>query len=426
MEMSVSNPTVSKRTKYILGAQHLLAMFGATVLVPFLTGMDPALALLGAGLGTLIFHYITGGIVPVFLGSSFAFISATSLILAEQGIGAVKGGIIVTGLVYVVLAAIVKGVGVEAVKSFFPAIITGPIIILIGLRLSSVAVSMAGIGTTEAGTMYIDTPALSLALISLTAMIATITIGRSFFKLVPLLVSIATGYVAAFIMDATLGTSFINSQAIADAGWLGLSDNAMSFLTVMPVFDLSSIITIAPIAIVVFMEHLGDIATNGSITGKNFFEKPGIHRTLLGDGLATLASGLIGAPVNTTYSENAGVLAVTKVYDPSILRIAAFYAIALSFMGKLGALIQNIPGPVMGGISIILFGMIATMGVRTLATAKINFTHPRNLAIVSVMIVAGSGISDLSITPNIIIGGLPIAGLMGIALNKILPKDTEE
>lgn len=413
---------ISSKTKYVLGLQHMLAMFGATVLVPIQTGMDPTLALLGAGLGTLVFHYITGGIVPVFLGSSFAFITATHFVLHNEGLGAVKGGIIVTGLLYVLMSLIIKSSGVEKVKSFFPPLINGSIIILIGLRLSPVALSMSGYYVNENGLMSVDIFSFILSLIVVITMILTITISKSFFKLIPILISIAVGFFAAFIMDLYFGTNFVNTTAIADAHWFGFSQNTVESLVTMPTFSISAIIAIAPISIVVFMEHIGDMSTNGSVVGKNFFEKPGIHRTMLGDGIASIVSGFIGAPVSTTYSENTGVLAVTKVYDPKILRIAAIYTIILSFLGKFGAIIQNIPKPVMGGISIILFGMIASMGVRTLSESDIEFTHPRNLVIVSTILVLGTGISDIQVTETIAVSGLAIAGIVGVFLNKVLPK----
>ena len=409
------------KTQYILGIQHMLAMFGATVLVPIQTGMDPTIALLGAGLGTLVFHYITGGLVPVFLGSSFAFISATYFILHNEGLGAVKGGIIVTGLIYVLMSFIIKLVGVEKVKSFFPPLVNGAIIILIGLRLSPVALYMAGYYIQENGMMSIDTHSFILSSVVVITMILTVTMSKSFLKLIPILISITVGFIVAFIMDYFFGTNFVNTSAIAEASWIGFSQNTIESLLTVPTFSISAMLAIAPISIVVFMEHIGDMTTNGSVVGKNFFEKPGIHRTMLGDGLASIVSGILGGPVTTTYSENTGVLAVTKAYDPKILRIAAIYTVILSFFGKFGAIIQNIPTPIMGGISIILFGMIASMGIRTLSENSIDFTHPRNLVIVSTVLVVGSGISNVQISDTLSVSGLAIAGILGITLNKILP-----
>ncbi len=411
------------KTKYLLGLQHLLAMFGATVLVPFQTGMDPTLALLGAGIGTLVFHAVTGAIVPVFLGSSFAFIGALHFILAHQGVGAVKGGIIATGAVYVLLALILKKVGVNAIKRFFPPIVNGSIILLIGIRLSPVALGMSGFPTSASGLEQVYGPAVLIALAAASTMILAITLGHSFFKLIPILLAIVVGLAVAAGVDALSGTQFLSWQRVQEAQWFGFAPQTWQNLTTMPTFQLSAIVSIAPIAIVVFMEHIGDITTNGSVVGKNFFDKPGIHRTMLGDGLASMVSGLLGAPANTTYSENTGVLAMTKVYDPSVIRLAAIYTIVLSFVGKFGAFIQSIPVPVMGGISVILFGTIAAMGAKTLAQAEIDFSHPRNLVIVATILVVGSGIAEIQITPTIALSGLALAGFLGVILNQILPKE---
>lgn len=419
----MSTHSIQGKTKYLLGLQHLLAMFGATVLVPFQTGMDPTLALLGAGLGTLVFHAVTGSIVPVFLGSSFAFIGALQFILAQQGVAAVKGGIIATGAVYVLLAFILKQVGVEAIKRFFPPIVNGSIILLIGIRLSPVALGMAGFPTSASGLEQIDGPAVLIALTAAGTMILAITLGHSFFKLIPILLAIVVGLIVAAGVDALSGTQFLSWHRVQAAQWFGFSPLTWQNLTTIPSFNLSAIVSIAPIAIVVFMEHIGDITTNGSVVGKNFFDKPGIHRTMLGDGLASMVSGLLGAPANTTYSENTGVLAMTKVYDPKVIRLAALYTIGLSLIGKFGAFIQSIPVPVMGGISVILFGTIAAMGAKTLAQAEIDFSHPRNLVIVATILVVGSGINEIQITPTVALSGLALAGFLGVVLNQLLPKE---
>ncbi len=410
--------TISSRTRYILGIQHVLAMFGATVLVPAQTGLDPSLAIFCAGVGTLLFHLVTGGIVPVFLGSSFAFISAIKLVLEQQGLGAVKTGIMAAGFIYIFLSLIVKYFGVEKVKSFFPPIVNGPIIVVIGLRLSPVALFMSGYDGGKINFTY-----FFVAVLVVLTMVAITIFSKSFFKLVPILISIAVGFVACLVMDMTMGTSLVNMQAIAEAKWFGLSSNAFTALTTMPEWSLSAIIAIAPIAIVVFMEHIGDITTNGAVVGKNFFENPGIHRTLLGDGVATLVAGFLGGPANTTYGENTGVLAVTKVYDPKVLRIAAVYAIVLSLIGKFGAIVQNIPMPVMGGVSIILFGMISSIGVRTLVESELDFAHSRNLVIASLILVLGIGISDIAISPSVTVSGLALAALVGVVMNKVLPEN---
>ena len=398
--------------KLILGMQHVLAMFGATVLVPFLTGLNPSLALLAAGLGTLIFHLVSKRIVPVFLGSSFAFIGALTLVLKQDGIGAVKGGVICAGFVYVFMSIIIKVFGVEKVKSFFPPIITGPIIMVIGLRMSPVALAMSGYSNGK-----FEVKSLIIALSVLITMIVVSILGKSFFKLVPILISVIVGYLVS------MSFGIIDFTPIHAANWIGFSKEAFSDLTAVPVFKPSSIIAIAPIAFVVFIEHIGDITTNGAVVGKDFFKNPGIHRTMLGDGLATIAAGLIGGPANTTYGENTGVLAVTKVYDPSILRIAACYSIFLSIMGKFGAVLQTVPQPVMGGVSIILFGMIASIGVRTLIDANLDFGHSRNLILSSLILVLGISIDNIVIWNTVSVSGLAVSAFFGVILNKLLPAD---
>ena len=403
---------ISTKGKLVLGLQHILAMFGATVLVPFLTGMNPSIALLSAGVGTLIFHFCTKRIVPVFLGSSFAFISAIALVLRDSGIGAVKGGIIAAGLVYVFVSRIVKIYGVEKVKSFFPPVVVGPTIVVIGLRLSPTALSMAGYTNG-----HFDTHSLIVSGVVVLSMVFISVLGKSFFKLVPILISVVLGYFVAMALG------MVDFTPIKEASWIGLSPDALHSLTTMPEFSLTSILAIAPIAFVVFIEHIGDITTNGAVVGKDFFANPGISRTLLGDGCATIVAGLLGGPANTTYGENTGVLAVTKVYDPAILRIAAVYAIILAFIGKFGVILQTIPTPVMGGISIILFGMIASVGMRTLIEAKLDFSHSRNLIISSLILVLGIGIDNMVIWRTVSLSGLAIAALCGVILNKIFPEN---
>ncbi|MGL6064737.1 MAG: uracil-xanthine permease family protein [Fusobacteriaceae bacterium] len=403
---------IKKRTKLVLGLQHVLAMFGATVLVPFLTGLNPSVALLSAGVGTLLFHLCTKGIVPVFLGSSFAFIGAISLVLKEGGIGAVKGGIISAGIVYIIMSRVIKICGVERVKSFFPPVVVGPIIMVIGLRMSPVALSMAGYSN---GTF--QSKSLIVALIVIISMITISVLEKSFFRLVPILISVVVGYIAA----AFLG--MVDFEVVKSANWIGFSPEAVKDILTIPEINLTSVLAIAPIALVVFIEHIGDITTNGAVVGKDFFANPGISRTLLGDGVATVVAGFLGGPANTTYGENTGVLAVTKVYDPAILRIAACYAIVLSFIGKFGVILQTIPVPVMGGISIILFGMIASVGVRTVIEAEIDFSHSRNLIIASLIFVLGIAIDNVIIWKTISLSGLAIAAVIGVTLNKILPED---
>ncbi len=398
--------------KLVLAAQHILAMFGATVLVPMLTGLDPSVALLAAGGGTLIFHFITKGIVPAFLGSSFAFIAVIiSVKELYGGLQYAQGGIIVAGLLYVVMAGCVKAFGIDKVKSFFPPIVTGPMIVVIGLNLSPVAIEMASANWI-------------LAVIVLVTVLLVSLYAKGFFKLLPILMGVTVGYVAAIALG------------VIDLTELVINLNKASLLAVpavtMPKFSAGAILTIAPVVLVVFMEHIGDITTNGAVVDKDFFKEPGLHRTLLGDGIATIFAGLIGGPANTTYGENTGVLAVTKVYDPSIIRLAAIITLGLSFIGKFAVILQSIPGAVMGGISIVLFGMISSVGMRTIVEVKIDFSESRNLLISALILVIGIGTAvatdsagnpiGIKIAQNIQLSGLSLAALVGILANKLLPE----
>lgn len=392
MELRVSNAQ-----RFILGLQHTLAMFGATVLVPLLTGLNPSVALLTAGLGTLLFHLVTKGKVPVFLGSSFAFIGVIHIIGKSEGLEYATGGIVAAGAVYLVLAALVYFFGVDRVKSFFPPVVSGPMIMVIGLTLAPVAVGMAKDSWLLAG--------ITLAGVLLTAVYA-----RGFLKLLPVMMGVVVGLAAAVFLGK------LEPKALVDAAWVAVPG------VIFPKFSASAIMAIAPLALVTMVEHIGDVTTNGAVIGKDLVRDPGLHRTLMGDGLATSLAGLLGGPANTTYSENTGVLAVTKVYDPSIIRIAAGFAVAMAFIGKLGALLQIIPVPVMGGISIVLFGMITSIGVRTVSEAKVDLANGRNLVIAAIILVMGLGGASLPITPTLKLEGMALAALIGIILNKVLPE----
>ncbi len=420
---------------YALGVQHLFAMFGATVLVPLLTGFNPALALVTAGIGTLIFHFCTQFQVPVFLGSSFAFIGAVATAAATKGIPYAQGGIIAAGLVYVVLSFIIKAIGSEKVKSMFPPVVTGPVILVIGISLAGIAVKDAlNIATADAFQTFTtlgftsDTILnLLIALFTLAVVIGFSIFAKGFFKLVPILFGIGSGYVLCLILHA-MGLFHMDFSAIMAAPWFNIPYVTPGFFS-LPKFDWGVIISIAPIALVTFMEHVGDITTNGTVVGKNFFDKPGLHRTLLGDGLATLVAGFFGGPANTTYSENTGVLATTKNYNPAILRMAAVFAIILGFLGKFGAALQTIPGPVKGGVELVIFGMIASIGIRSLAEANLDFTNSRNLIIVALILTLGLGIDVIGGIPLVLgtvsirFSGLFVATLVGIILNTILPEN---
>jgi uracil permease len=407
---SATKVSTTTQEKIILGLQHVLAMFGATVLVPILTGLDPAIAILSAGLGTLVFHLCTKGMVPVFLGSSFAFIPVIALVLQEEGLAAVKGGVIVAGLIYAIMAGVIKLFGVEKVRSFFPPIVAGPIIMVIGLSLSPVAINSSLYNQGSFDFKYL----IVSSIVVLTMIIVSI-FAKGFFKLVPILIAVVVGYLVS------LPLGLVDVETIANANWFGIKNYEQIFT--LPEFSLSGILAIAPVALVVFIEHIGDITTNSAVVGKDFFKEPGVHRTMLGDGLATMVAGLLGGPANTTYSENTGVLAVTKVYDPAVLRIAAVFAIIISFIGKIGAIINCIPSPVMGGISIILFGMIASIGVRILVEAHLDFSNSRNLLIAAIILVCGIAIDSIPIYGELTISGLTIAAILGVILNKVLPEN---
>lgn len=391
-----SNYKIQGWKKYVFSVQHFIAMFGATVLVPLLTGIDPLLALFTAGLGTLLFHTVTGFKVPVFLGSSFAFIAPIVIIRDKFGdLAYSTGAIAVAGLAYLLFALLVKLLGYEKIKKLFPPVVTGSMIIIIGLSLSPVAVQWAS----------------SNWLISLSTLVAVIffsTFFKGFFSMIPVLMGVLVGYTVAVV------TGNIDFQAVTQANWIGLPK------FVFPKFDISAILMTLPLAIATFMEHVGDITTNGAVVGKDFVKDPGLHRTLIGDGLATSLAGMLGGPANTTYSENTGVLALTKVYDPSVIRGAAILAIILAFFSKFGSVLQTIPQSVIGGVSLVLFGMIASVGIRTLVNEKVDFANSKNLLVGAVMLTLGIGGASLTFG-NIELKGVALSAIAGIILNLILP-----
>jgi uracil permease len=394
----------------LLAMQHLLAMFGATVLVPFITHMDTSIALLSAGIGTLIFHLFTKGVVPVFLGSSFAFIPVILLTLQNYDHAHLKGGIISAGLVYIAIAFMIKLYGNDKISKLFPSIVLGPIIMAIGLRLTPIALSMAGYSNDN-----MDYKSLFLAFVALFVMIFVSFIQKSFFRFIPILVSIIVSYLVALYLG------MVDLSAVKNSPWFGLSDGAINTILTMPQFSVSVIFLVAPIALVTFVEHIGDINTNGSVVGKDFVKNPGLHRTLLGDGLATLFAGLIGGPANTTYSENTAVLASTKVYNPVLLRLTALFAILIALVAKISILITTLPTPIMGGISLILFGLIFSIGLKNMMKDNLNFNNYKNLIIPACVISVGVFVNSIKITDNLVISGLFLATVLGVVLNKVLP-----
>ena len=412
----------------ILGIQHVFAMFGATVLVPALTGLSPSTALLCAGLGTLLFHFITGRKVPVYLGSSFAFIAAIQAVAGKYSGGAAigsaeyianglpyaTGGIVVAGALYVVLALLVRIFGAEKIRSFFPPVVTGPMVIIIGMMLAPTAVSniTTPIGGLSTGWNWL------IAIVTIGTIIGVTLWAKGFFKLVPILFGIIVGYAFSAILTAC-GIPVVDFAPVSAASFV------QAPLLFLPKFGLDAIVMIAPIAIVTFVEHIGDITANGAVVGKDFFKDPGLDRTLLGDGLATMLAGCIGGPTNTAYGENTGVLAATKNYNPLTLEIAACFAIVLAFLGKLGAVLQTLPGPVMGAVSVVLFGMIAAVGLRTLVENQVDFKASRNLLIVAVMLVFGLGGASVTFGA-VTFSGTALAAVLGIVLNKVLPNPIDQ
>ncbi|MCY6356545.1 uracil-xanthine permease family protein [Clostridium sp. ZS2-4] len=408
-EVKENSKVVEGAKKVILALQHLIAMFGATVLVPILTGFDPSVALLSAGMGTLIFHFVTKKKVPVFLGSSFAFIGGILTVkeMFNGDLAYAQGGIVIAGLIYVLLSFMIKKIGVDKIKKYLPNQVVGPMIIVIGLNLVPVAYGMAANNFVIAGiTLF-------------TALIITFK-AKGFIKQLAILIAVVVGYIISLKMG------IVDTSVINDAPMFARPNFTL------PKFDLGAIAVIAPVVLAVFMEHIGDITTNGEVVGKNFIEDPGLNRTLLGDGLATLCAGFIGGPANTTYGENTGVLAITKNYNPQILRIAAVFAVILGFIAKVGGFLRTIPVPVMGGISLMLFSMIALVGMKTLKSGKVEF-NAKNIIVIATIIILGLGTSyveknlgvtiGIPVTSTVKITGLSLAAIVGVVLNAVINKE---
>ncbi|MCI7468782.1 MAG: uracil-xanthine permease family protein [Lachnospiraceae bacterium] len=413
----------------LLGLQHMFAMFGATILVPILVndyfkgeGLSIQVTLFAAGVGTLLFHVITKMKVPAFLGSSFAFLGGFATV-ANLHTGIYKdmtmgeklpyacGGIVVAGLLYLVLALIIRIVGVNRVMRFLPPVVTGPIIICIGLSLAPSAV-------TNASQNWI------LALIAFAVIVIFNIWGKGMFKIIPILMGVVISYVAALIFNAC-GMTNADGSAILQFGEIARAKLIQLQPFQLCKFDLTAILVMAPIAIATMMEHIGDISAISATVGENFIEDPGLHRTLIGDGLATAFAGLIGGPANTTYGENTGVLELSRVHDPRVIRLAAIYAVILSFSPKFAEIIGTLPTAIIGGVSFMLYGMISAIGVRNVVENHVDFTKSRNLIIAAVILVTGLGFSDgLTFTigkTHITLTALALAAIFGILLNAILP-----
>lgn len=420
----------------LLGLQHMFAMFGATVLVPILTGLDVATTLLFAGLGTLLFHLITKRKVPAFLGSSFAFLSGYAAVKCMEGITDAAGntienpqllpyacvGVCFAGLLYFVLAAFIKAFGVSKVMKCFPPVVTGPIIIAIGLTLSASAI-------TNCSTNW------WLAIATILVVVICNIYGKGMVKIIPILIAVVVSYLLAAV------TGNVDFSGVRDAAWIGLPvkyENTVFSVfgdNFNPSFFITSIVTIMPIALATIVEHIGDISAISSTVGRNYFKDPGLHRTLIGDGAATILASLFGAPANTTYGENTGVLTLSKVYDPFVIELAAGFAILFSFCPKFAAVISAMPAATIGGISLVLYGMISAVGVRNIVESRVDFSKSRNVIIAALILVLAIGIKYYNASGDIsfMIGqikisfsGIAAGALIGIILNAILPgKDYE-
>ena len=421
--------SLGKGKMFVLGLQHLFAMFGATVLVPAITGLNVSTTLLFAGLGTLLFHWVTGRKVPAFLGSSFAFLGAYGLTTASgQNIPLTYSGfgVAVAGMMYLVLALMFKIFGTKKVMSFFPPIVTGPVIICIGLTLAGTAITSC-------------TSNWLVALVAIVVVVVANIWGKGMIQIVPILLGVVASYLVAMVVDPAARAAV--AATVAEAKWFGLpiiwEETALSIFN--KDLDVSmlitAVITIAPISLATIVEHVGDMCAISSTVGKNYVADPGLHRTLVGDGLATAVSSLFGGPANTTYGENTGVLALSKVYDPKVVRLAAIFAMVLSFCPKFAALIVAMPAATMGGVSLVLYGMISSVGVRNVVENQVDFTKSRNVLIAALIMGLAIGIKyyDVSGAITFAVGpvavslsGLAVAAVVGIVLNAVLPgKDYE-
>jgi uracil permease len=409
--MTTRNPDPTWRTA-LSGAQILFVAFGATVLVPLLTGLNPSLALLGAGIGTLIFQFCTKRQVPIYLGSSFAFIAPVIYSVQTWGMNATLGALAAASFFYYVAAGLVKWRGVDFIHRLLPPVVIGPVVMVIGLGLAQVAVGMASGKAGDVQAVPQGT-AMAIAAIALVATMLTAIRARGLLKLVPILVGVAVGYVAS------LFAGIVDFSKVANAPWLAVPQ----FGT--PEFNLAAILFMIPVAIAPIVEHVGGILAIGSVVGKDFTEEPGLHRTLLGDGLAVNVAGLFGGPPVTTYGEVTGAVMLTRNYNPVVMTWAAGFAILMAFVGKFGAFLQTIPLPAMGGIMVLLFGSIAGIGLKTIIDGRVDLMNPRNLCIVSVTLVTGIGGLGVTIG-SFSLQGISLCGVLAVLLNLVLPQPRTE
>ena len=389
--------TLGPIQKTVVGAQFLFVAFGATVLVPLLVGLDPTVALLTAGVGTLIFHVVTKGKVPIFLGSSFAFIAPIIKATELYGLPGALFGIIGVGLVYMIMSLLIRLRGVGFISRLFPPVVVGPVIMLIGL-------SLAGTGVNMAKTNWL------LAIIALLTTVVVSLFGKGVLRLIPIFAGIIVGYVASIFFGV------VDFQPVLDAKWFALP------AFVRPEICWEALIFMIPVAIAPVIEHIGDVYAINEVTGKDFVKDPGLHRTMLGDGLACVASSMLGGPPVTTYSEVTGAISLTKIADPGVIRIAAVFGILFSVLGKVSALLKTIPEAVLGGIMLLLFGTIASVGVNTLVKNKVDMGSTRNLVIASLILTTGIGGAEMTIG-SITIGGIGLAALVGVILNLVIPNN---
>ena len=404
-----------------LSFQHLFAMFGSTVIVPILVGINPAIALLSSGLGTLAHMSVTRFKVPIYMSSSFAYIGVMQLLMKNGGMPAIAQGALTGGLVYFVVALLVHFIGNGWINKVLPPIVVGPVVMVIGLSLASTAVTDSQIGADGKYSLVY----LAIALVTVFAIVAFNIFGKGFLGVIPILLGIVTGYVFALVLGSILHQDLVNLSAVSTSSWLGLPPVSFPLFTSHFQFYPSAILMVAPIAFVTMTEHFGHIMVINSLTHRNYFKDPGLDKTLSGDGFAQIIAGILGAPPVTSYGENIGVMALTKIHSIYVIAGAAVFAIVLSFIGKVTAIIHSIPMPVIGGASIALFGVIAASGLKILVDEKVNFDIKRNLLIASVVLVSGIGGLVINVS-EFQISSVALATILGILLNVILPKDEEK
>lgn len=398
-----------------LSLQHLFTMFGATVLVPILVGINPGIALFSSGLGTIVYLIVTKGKIPAYLGSSFAFIAAMQMLMETDGYPAIALGALTTGLVYLVVSMIVKKAGSAWLDKILPAIVVGPVVMVIGLGLAANAASQAMYQNLPDGSQLYNVKYIAVAIITLVLTVIFNMYLKGFLGLIPILLGIVCGYIVALLFG------IVDTQPIAEAAWFAIPNFQAPFVTYTPKFYLTAVLTMAPIAFVTMTEHIGHLMVLNKLTKRNFYKEPGLHKTLMGDGLAQIVAGLVGGPPVTSYGENIGVLAITRVHSVFVIGGAAVLAMVLGFVGKLSALIQSIPGPVIAGISFILFGVIASSGLKILIDNKVDFNAKRNLLIASVILVVGIGGLTFKAGP-VAVSGMALATVFGIIMNLVLPQ----